>query len=124
VEIQFTFRHMESTEAIKEHVKKRGERLQKLLHYPVRMNVILGVEKTMHIAEITCHAEHHDFVSQVESKNLYESIDSAIDKLEIQIKKDRDRRKGQQTAHIIARDSSNKLATDVEAEIPHRNKNQ
>lgn len=122
MEVNVTFRHMESTEAITGHAKERAARLQHLLKYPIKIHIILGINKSGQNAEVTCHAEQKEFVASTSSKNLYESIDSAIEKVASQIKKDRDRRKGQQTAHQIARGDGAYLASDIEADIPHAGK--
>lgn len=124
MQIDFSFKNVESSDAVKEHVTKRVEKIQKLLSYPVTFHVFLNGEKKEQTVEITCQVEHKPFAAQGKTKdnNLWDAIDEAAARLETQIKKDRDRKKGQQTAHLANRPGSEKLASDVDAVIPHREK--
>ncbi len=96
--IQFTFRKMEPTDALKERVVTRLEKLEKYVNYPVSFHVTLVAEKTSQKAEIACHAEHHDLVAEAKAEDLYEAIDLAVHKLEAQLKKQRELRKGRAKA--------------------------
>ncbi|MCB0406151.1 MAG: ribosome-associated translation inhibitor RaiA [Bdellovibrionales bacterium] len=119
--IEVTFRNIEATEAIRTFTIQRLERLHKYVTYTLKIHVLLEVEKKEHRAEVTCHAEHKELVSTGTSANLYESIDMAVDRMEKQLRKERDKKKGHHTAHGIQRNSAH-LAQDVQAEIPHRAK--
>ena len=120
--VHISFRNLDSTEALKNHVETRVERITRLLNYPVEIHVILEVNKLIQNVEVTCHAEHKPLVATGSSENMYESVDLAVSRLETQLKKERDYKKGHKSAHQVARTSSKKLAQDVEAEIPHRDK--
>lgn len=117
--LHIQFRKLEPTSAIRHRVEDRVKKLDKYVTYPMEVHAVLSVNKVEHTAEITCYAEHHELVVLAKSKNLYESIDTAVKKLERQLKKHRERRKGHTTAHFIARSKALKMARDVGAEIPH-----
>ncbi|MCB9253806.1 MAG: ribosome-associated translation inhibitor RaiA [Bdellovibrionaceae bacterium] len=119
--IEITFRNLEATEAIRAFALQRLERLHKYVSYNLKIHVLLEVEKKEHRAEVTCHAEHKELVSNGASENLYESIDLAVERMESQLRKERDKKKGHHTAHEIHRNSGH-LAQDINAEIPHRAK--
>jgi putative sigma-54 modulation protein len=119
--LNFTFRKIAATEALKTHIEKKVNKFQKHVTYPMDIHVLLAVEKTFQTAEITCHAEHKQMFAVAKSKDLYESIDMVVHKIEGQLKKERERKKGHTTAHTVSRKAS-KLARDVEADIPHREK--
>lgn len=93
MELQFTFRNIEATDALKSHVTKRVNKVQKYIRYPVDVHVYLSLEKTEACAEMTLHAEHKDLVVKSKSQDLYESIDQAVHKLESRLKKERDKKK-------------------------------
>lgn len=118
METHFTFRHMDSSEAVRERVLGKLERLHKILGYPVEFHVVLEARKNEQFAEITCHAEHQNLAASAVSENLYESIDEACDKLEVQLKKERDRKKGHQKAVNLAKHPAS--APDVVT--PHQGK--
>lgn len=116
------FRKIDSTDAIKEHVEKRVEKFDKFVNYSLEVHVLLSLEKTEHCCEITVHAEHRDLVAQAKTKDLYESVDMAAHKIETQLKKEREKRKGHNSAHLASRPSSLRQAQDLEADVPHREK--
>ena len=55
--INVTFRHMEATDALREHAEKRVRRVAKYVHRPVDAHVILSVVKRRHIAEVVFKAD-------------------------------------------------------------------
>ncbi len=120
--LNIAFRKIKGSEAIKEHVEEKVEKFYKLVNYPMEIHVLLSLEKPYQCAEITCHAEHRQLVAVAKTKDLYESIDMAINKISSQLKKERERRKGRKSAHLNVRGTSLRLAQDVEAALPHREK--
>ena len=122
--LNMSFRKVKATEALKEHIEKKVAKFKKFVTYPIKVDVHLSIDKAYQCAEITCHAEHRQLVAVAKSKDLYESIDMVAHKIESQLKKERDRKKGHSAAHLSARPGSTKLARDVNADIPHREKKQ
>ena len=121
--LNYTFLKMEATDAIKEYTANRLDKLAKYITYPCDVHVTLSVNKTTHKAEITCHAEHQDLNATAQSQNLYESIDASTHKLEKQLKKEREKRKGHNNAHTISRPAaSRRAAQDLGLDYPHREK--
>ena len=82
MEINVTFRHMEATEALREHAEKRLRRIGKYVHRPIDAHVILSVVKRRHIAEIILNADRATMTAKEETGDLYSAIDLAGDKLE------------------------------------------
>lgn len=119
--LQFVFRHMESSEAIESLVTKKIEKLEKIVDYPVEFTVILSADKLEHVAEITCRAEHRELVASSKTEDLYQSIDEAIHKLESQLKKEREKRKGHSAAKKVSREGD-RLGDDIPADLPHAGK--
>ena len=50
--ISITFRHMDSTEAIKQYAEGKVSKLQKFLRQPMRARVTLSLNKLRHEAEV------------------------------------------------------------------------
>ncbi len=121
--LHLNFRNIESTEAIKEHIEDKVDKLKKFVTYSMEVHVIVTLEKSLQCVEITCRAEHKDFVASTKSKNLYESIDVCCHKIEAQLKKEREKKKGHNAAHRLANRHAEKLGTDVKAILPHLGKN-
>ncbi len=87
--ISFTFKHLEATEAIKDHSEKKFEKVLKILPSAFDVHFIFEVTKLEHKAELTCHSKIGHFVSHHTSENLYTSIDTAVEKLIHQITKEK-----------------------------------
>ncbi len=122
--LKFAFRKIPSTQALKDHIAKRVEKFEKFVAYSIDVDVRLSLEKMYHCVELTVHAEHRTLVAVAKTKDLYESIDMAAHKIEAQLKKERERRKGHSTARISTRPKGLRQGSDVEADLPHREKKQ
>lgn len=82
---------MELTDALKTHVETRLEKIRGHFDRVIDAEVVLGVEKHRHIAEVTLHANNVRMHSKEESPDMYQSIDLAVDKLHKQIHKFKER---------------------------------
>lgn len=104
--IHITGRHVEITEALRDHVEQRIR--SRLAEFPRLMDVhvVLMVEKHRHIAEVVVHVPHHGPVeSRQESADMYGSIDAAVDHVAVQVRKWFERRqvrKGDRTMADVA----------------------
>jgi putative sigma-54 modulation protein len=122
--VSFAFRKIPPTQALKNHIEKRVEKFEKFVSYSIDIAARLSLEKMYHCVELTVHAEHRTLVAVAKTKDLYESIDMAAHKIEAQLKKERERRKGHNSARETARPRGARLASDVAADLPHREKKQ
>jgi len=85
--INITARHFELTKVLEEHIRDRMWTLKKYFESIINAHVILSVEKYRHTAEITLKVSGLTLASKEESENMYTSIDHAVDKLERQVKR-------------------------------------
>lgn len=94
-EFQFhlTFRHMESSEAIRNHAAEKIEKIKKYILKPNRLNMTLTVDNFRHQAEITLTEDHTQFIAKAESTDMYQSIDEVVTKMEKQLKKHKEKSK-------------------------------
>ena len=81
MQIAITFRHLESTEAIKSHVHEKVGKLQKFLRSPLKATVTLSVEKRVMTAEVNVNAGSEHYTAKDSCENMYASIDRVVDKL-------------------------------------------
>lgn len=117
--LHFTFKGTEPTEALKARIENRMDKLNKFVEYPMQVHVFLSVQKETHTVEVKCHAEHKEMSARHKSTDLYESIDIVAHKLEAQLKKEREKRKGHSKAHQANRKSSLKVDEALDADVPH-----
>ena len=77
-----TFRHLQASEALKELVNSKLERVEKYVDDPAEVHVVLSVEKGRHTAEMILSAKGVKAQGSETSGDMYTSIDGALDKIE------------------------------------------
>lgn len=83
METHVTFRHLETSEALKEHALKKIEKFKKFLHEPIEVHLVFSVQKKFHqVAEVTIKAKHFHFHGIEESEDMYASVDLLASKVE------------------------------------------
>jgi len=91
MQILVTFRHMDSSEALKTYVEEKIAKVKKYLPDPIDVHVILEVEKIRHKAEITIVTNGITIYADDEEHDMYSAIDLVIDKIERQVKRYKDK---------------------------------
>lgn len=93
-----TFKNLDSSDTLKSYVAEKLNRFDKYLYNPAEASVVLSVEKFRHIAEININGDRLNINGKEETEDMYSAIDMVLDKLEKQIKKNkqktRERRPG------------------------------
>ena len=84
--VRITFRHMDSSEAVKVHAKEKLVKLQKFLREPMTANVTLSLEKLEHVVETRIASGGARHEARESSGDMYTSIDKVVAKLERQIR--------------------------------------
>jgi putative sigma-54 modulation protein len=85
--IAITFRHMDSTDAVKTYATDKVARIQKFLRQPMKGQVTLSCQQgRLHSAEVDIHSGHEHFHAHETSEDMYASIDKVIDKIERQVR--------------------------------------
>ena len=84
--ISITFRHMDTSAAIKKYAEEKVGKLQKFLREPMTAKVTLSLEKLAHTAEMRVSSGGEHVEAKEVGEDLYASIDKVIDKLERQIR--------------------------------------
>jgi putative sigma-54 modulation protein len=83
--ISFTFRHMDGSDAIKTHAQDKLAKLQKYLRQAMTGHVTVSVEGLDAVADIRIQAGGLNFHAHERSSDMYASIDMVVDKIERQI---------------------------------------
>lgn len=92
MQTQFVFRHMESSDALRQYAEERLEKIKRYFSDPLKVSCTFSVEKIIHIAAfdvtlrngLALHAEE-------KTENMYSSIDMALAKMERQVRRYKDR---------------------------------
>lgn len=87
MQITITARHFELTKAIRDHVETACLKLDKYFDQIINIHVTLAWENNRNLCEMSLHASKFGLQSQSEEVDMYLAIDTTIDKMEVQIKK-------------------------------------
>lgn len=91
MQINITARHLKLTSAIDSYVRKKVSKSGKFFDGDdVWAHVILSVEKNRQITEINFHIGKMTFRAKEQSPDLYASIDLTVDKLDKQLRKQKE----------------------------------
>jgi len=116
--VTVTFRHMDSSDALRKYAEEKSTRIARFLAEPVEIHWVLSVEKIRHIADATVSANGVLIKAQEATQDMYSAIDEVIDKLYIQVKKHKDRVKGHkngETVSAVAYEAAAAPAVEAEA---------
>ena len=92
MQISVTARNMEITTSLKAHAENRVQRLTRHCDFPIiEAHVILSIQKYRHFAEINLLGKSIDIHGTEETTDMYLAIDKAVEKVEKQLKKHKDR---------------------------------
>ena len=88
MQIAVTFRHMESSDAVRSYVEEKLAKVKKYVEEPIDAQVVLSVQKKInHRAEVTMVAKGLTMKSAEEKDDMYAAIDLMVDKIERQLKR-------------------------------------
>ena len=85
--IKITSKELEATEAIKDYIEKKAERLEKYFGEEIDVYATIKTEGNDKVAEISIKAGSDEFRAVTAHKDLYASIDKDVDILEGQVRK-------------------------------------
>ncbi len=83
------FKNLEPSDALKAYVRDKLDRMDKYFSGPAEANVVLSIEKFRHSAEINISGDRLVINGKEETEEMYSAIDMVLDKLEVQIKKNK-----------------------------------
>ena len=105
--IKITGKEVKATEAIKDYLERKLERVQKYFEEELDVTLTIKVEGTEQIAEISAVVNGNMFRALTADKDLYASIDKDIDILEGQIRKWKTKKEKQNKEDSIKQQNSN-----------------
>lgn len=87
MDLNLTFRHMNSSIPIRRHINDRMEKLKKHSLKLESVHIVLESEKFRRKAEISLTDNGNRITAIDESSDIYQAIDGAIAKIETQLRK-------------------------------------
>lgn len=98
--ISVTFRNKEGENWHREYIEERLKKLKKYIDNPVEARVVLSVEKFRNVAEVNLMANGLNVNAKEEAKDMHLAIDDAIEKIERQLKKKKEKIRTQKTNSV------------------------
>jgi putative sigma-54 modulation protein len=89
--MKITGRHLVVTPALRQHIENRFERLARYEVKLSHLEVILGVSKLQHSAEVVCTMQGRRIQAKASTGEMYATIDQLVDRLGVQIRKYKER---------------------------------
>ena len=89
MQLSVTFRHMDSTEALKDYAKEKIERVRKYFPDPIKAHVVLACDRGYnHIADVNITLHNGIVIAGRETtEDMYSSIDLVMAKIERQVRR-------------------------------------
>ena len=87
MQLTITARRMELTDGLRRHIEQEFKKLERHFHKEAEIQVTLRVEKYRHAAEVTCDVGGAVFQAREETKDMYRSVDRAVESVVEQYKR-------------------------------------
>jgi len=91
MKLRITGRHMNLTPALREYVETRFERLDRYGLKTGSLQVVLGVEKLQHKAEVVGTVNGKRVQAKTSTREMYATIDALVDRVDAQFRKRKER---------------------------------
>lgn len=92
MQISLTGHHIDVTEALRNYVDNKFQRLERHFDQLINIHVVLGVEKLRQKAEATLHINGAQVFADSVHEDMYAAIDGLIDKLDRQVIKHKEKK--------------------------------
>lgn len=91
MDTHFTFRHLDPTDALKDHAMVKMEKLDNYLIKPTSVKVTFSMDKSRHHCEIAIVDTGKEYIGSESTQDMYLSIDRVVEKLVSQLKKHKEK---------------------------------
>ena len=107
--VNITARHYKAPERLKEYAENEVKKLTKYLDGIIECEIILDYERTIQVVEIAMKVHKQKLFAREKSKDVYKCIDLAVDKIEKQLKKYKEKLKDHSHAKAASFDESSSV---------------
>ncbi|HAZ13592.1 MAG: ribosomal subunit interface protein [Bdellovibrionales bacterium GWA2_49_15] len=94
MKITISFKHLEHTPAVDKHIRDKSKHFKKYLDNPAHVRWICYMDETiprMHVAQVHVNGPKGDHFVTAKSENFYKCIDEAVEKMEKQLRKHKEK---------------------------------
>lgn len=93
MQVQIAFRHMDSSDALKEYVNRKLQRFSRFGDYLIDTSVTLSKDHHRAVAEFVFNVKGDTMKCKGESEDMYASIDGGMDTAERMLRRHRDQQR-------------------------------
>lgn len=128
-DVSVTGRNVQVTDSIKDYVIEKISKIDRFSERIIEVSVILDIQKLDHRVDIIMKVDHIKIKSHANSTDMYASIDMAVNKLNTQLRRYKQRIQEHQAKKISVVDMDVKvlehvLEEDINADIEEENRRQ
>jgi putative sigma-54 modulation protein len=93
VQLSITTRHGHLTEATRDRLRAKAEKLGRIFERLMSIEIVVDLNDSQHAkVDLKVSAEHkHDFVAHEQGENLLGAVDAAVEKIEHQLRRYKER---------------------------------
>lgn len=119
MQVEISRIHIPITEGIDEYIKKKLGKLNKYLHQVSSARIVLKVEKSRYLAEVNVISNRFTIRGSGVTSDLYASIDTAIDKVNRQAKRHKEKIQSHRSRGGLKKvvSTSRNLSSDTQPKI-------
>ena len=99
--LSITARGYKAPDRLKKYITEKLDRKQKLYEGVIDTEVVLSYEKQVQVAEFKVKLNNKFIISSEKSDDIFKSIDQALDSIERQIKRYKERRREHKNTKIV-----------------------
>lgn len=99
MQLNLTGHHVEITDALRQYVQKKLERVERHFDKVSNTHVILSVDSVRHKAEATVNMSGNNIFAEHTESDMYAAIDGLMDKLDRQVTKHKQKVKDHHKGH-------------------------
>lgn len=94
MKVDFTFKHVDSSEALMEYAQERLDKIEKFELKPMEVHFTVSMQKHECMVEVSVIEGRRKFKAEGVSNDFYRSMEMCVNKLHRQLSKDKRRIKG------------------------------
>lgn len=91
MQVNVTFKNVETNEEIKTRAIEKASKIKKFIKSPIHVSFVFSKDNLTHTAELIVVGEGHHLTSYVGSADYFSAIDECVDKMLVQLKKQKDK---------------------------------
>jgi putative sigma-54 modulation protein len=98
--VNVTFRNLDASDALRDYARQKIERVTRHVDSATDAHVVLWLERQLQHADVTITAGQFHLRGKEKSEDMYASIDLAMDKIERQLKRYKEKLKAHRPRHV------------------------